>query len=439
MPTDRPPFTLASPYLELGSDALHDIENVRKAAENRLRQACGTGTDSDGERRQLAILEQDHSDATPEGREAVASVERLADMVADLNCKSKVLADLGRTRPPKQRGVTCCLEHAAEENLTRLLRQHPLGQWIMNTHGIGMKQGARMLAAIGDPYIRPEMTRVRADGTVVVEPSRPRKRGELRQYVGFGDAATQVRRRGVKARWNAKAKTRVWLVADKIVMVGGPYREDYDVAREKYADAVHKEDCVRCGPSGHPALAGSPLSDGHKHARGKRAVAKAVLNDLWRESKRLHELHEPPGDHAVSDIQGPSVAGAPTSSGDHTGSDIQDISVAGGPFTLGREAFAKLDSDLERVRAVDENSGGGVSFYGKFLASDEHTERKAYLTKRTRIAVVDACNVRLRDYDTFEEFAEEHSDTPRFVSDVANRLGGQEPRDDTPSTTKREL
>lgn len=31
----------------------------------------------------------------------------------------------------------------------------------------------------------------------------------------------------------------------------------------------------------------SPLSDGHKHARALRAVAKAVLRDLWREARRL--------------------------------------------------------------------------------------------------------------------------------------------------------
>ena len=64
-----------------------------------------------------------------------------------------------------------------------------------------------------------------------------------------------------------------------------PYRAVYDATRVKYADAVHSAECARCGPSGHPAMPGSALSDGHKHARGLRAVAKEILRDLWREAR----------------------------------------------------------------------------------------------------------------------------------------------------------
>lgn len=70
---------------------------------------------------------------------------------------------------------------------------------------------------------------------------------------------------------------------------GGPYRAVYEQARLKYADVVHGAPCVRCGPAGKPAPAGSPLSLGHQHARGLRIVAKAILKDLWKESKRIHE------------------------------------------------------------------------------------------------------------------------------------------------------
>jgi len=67
-----------------------------------------------------------------------------------------------------------------------------------------------------------------------------------------------------------------------------PYRLVYDAARAKYADAVHPSQCVRCGPAGSPALAGSKLSDAHKLARALRAVSKAIVKDLWREARRLH-------------------------------------------------------------------------------------------------------------------------------------------------------
>lgn len=36
----------------------------------------------------------------------------------------------------------------------------------------------------------------------------------------------------------------------------------------------------------------SPLSDGHKHARALRLVAKAVLRDLWIEARRVQEIAE---------------------------------------------------------------------------------------------------------------------------------------------------
>lgn len=59
--------------------------------------------------------------------------------------------------------------------------------------------------------------------------------------------------------------------------------------REKYADAKHPADCVRCGPKGKPALAGSDLSDGHKHARAIRLTAKEILKDLWIESRDIYQ------------------------------------------------------------------------------------------------------------------------------------------------------
>ena len=68
------------------------------------------------------------------------------------------------------------------------------------------------------------------------------------------------------------------------------YRDLYDKRKSNTEGRLHIVDCLRCGPSGHPAKAGSPWNDGHRHADALRIVSKELLKDLWRESKRLHSL-----------------------------------------------------------------------------------------------------------------------------------------------------
>ena len=235
-------LVLADPLLALAADVLDDLERVRIANENRLRQLTRDETDADGEERGFGLT-VDHPD-----------VKRLAALVDSL-----VKA-----------------EHDAELNLKRQLRKHPLGPWVKAQRGVGEKQAARLLAAVGDPYWNDLH-------------DRPRLVSELWSYSGYGDAARQVRRRGEKANWSATAKMRAHLVAVSIVKAGGPFREVYDAARAKYDGAIHLGECKRCGPSGKPALPGSPLSAGHQHARALRAVCKELLRGLWVEAKRLHE------------------------------------------------------------------------------------------------------------------------------------------------------
>jgi hypothetical protein len=287
---------LADPVLQLAADMLDDFERVRIANENRLRQLTRDETDADGIRRGLGI---------PADHPMIAATAKLVEAGA-------------------------ALEHDAELNLRRMLRRHPLGPWVKRTIGIGEKQGARLLAPIGDPYIRPRITR--ADGTV--EESRPRTVSELWAYCGYhvlpagqapgdtqssrasGDQAgshpdqvvrdarmitagvAAARRRGTRANWSATAKMRAYLCAESCMKNrSSPYREIYEAGREKYAEAVHAVECVRCGPAGKPAPVGSPLSDGHKHARALRLASKAILRDLWREAGRLHgaDTSLPPG------------------------------------------------------------------------------------------------------------------------------------------------
>lgn len=272
---------LADPFLALAADVLDDLERVRIANENRLRQLTRSTEDKDGEERGFGLT-LDHPD-----------VARLAALV-------KALADA---------------EHQAELNLKRQLRKHPLGPWVKQAHGVGEKQAARLLASISDPYWNDLH-------------NRPRLVSELWSYCGYGDAVVQVRRRGEKSNWSTNAKMRAHLVAVSIVKAGGPYREVYDAGRVKYTDAVHVTECRRCGPSGKPAQPGSPVSLGHQHARALRAVCKEVLRDLWREARRLHEL---PGGQRGADAQMNGVAGVSNSSAGQCGCGTQARSASGGP------------------------------------------------------------------------------------------------------------
>lgn len=274
-PIARP---LLDPTLLIAAEIVDDLEKTRVANENRLRQLTRDVEDADGEERGFGLTE-DHP--------AVARV-------------AAIVEGLGR------------LEHEAVLNVQRAMRQHPLGPWVKAQRGIGEKQAARLLVAIGDPYYNSLH-------------DRPRTVSELWAYCGFhvlpashrpldtqGSSASGApssggdpghargddhirtagvaprRTRGQKSNWSEDARKRAWLIANSVVKAGGPYREIYDATKVKYADAVHTSPCVRCGPKGKPAPEGSALSKAHIHARGLRAISKAVLKDLWIESRRLH-------------------------------------------------------------------------------------------------------------------------------------------------------
>lgn len=166
------------------------------------------------------------------------------------------------------------LEKQTIKDLERAMSSHALGPFVERTYGVGYKQAARFLGTIGDPATR----------------DRPY---QLFRYCGFDvqNGKAPTRGMGQKTTWNPVARSRVWLIADSVIKHRkSPYRTVYDDTRRKYADAVHQQPCVRCGPKGRPAPAGSPLNDGHKHARALRAVAKAFLLDLWREARKEQGL-----------------------------------------------------------------------------------------------------------------------------------------------------
>ena len=247
---------LADFTLAMCADVVDDLEKVKIANENRLRTLT-MPIDSHGHG-----LSVDHPD-----------VKRLADIVAALSAA----------------------EHQAVLHLQRTMRKHPLGAFVKNSKGIGEKQAARLLASIRDPYWndlhnRPRKLRelYRFCGMDVVNTS---AYGSCESQIGCGAGVAPSKKRGEIVHWSPDARMRLWLIASKCVMVGhgGPYRAIYDEGRAKYADAIHTTECKRCGPKGKPAPVGSPLSAAHQHARSIRLIAKAILRDLWQESKRIHE------------------------------------------------------------------------------------------------------------------------------------------------------
>lgn len=317
------PHTLLDPALRLAADILDDLERVRIANENRLRQLTRTGEDADGEERGFG-LDESHPD-----------VARLAAMVETLG---KV-------------------EHDATLNLQRKLRKHPLGPWVKAQRGIGEKQGARLLAAIGDPYwnsakgtprtvsalwaycglhvLPADQTRIDAHVDVVgriqlpagqVHPAiqAPHAGGDQlggpnpihhdTHRPGVGVAAK--RRKGVRSNWSGNAKMRAYLVAESCMkQLDKDCRDGHTSREDQSSPAVPAQDdagrdgqgspgthiipaisACACSPyrvvydtrRAHTAVTHPEWTDGHSHNDALRIAAKEILKDLWRAARDYH-------------------------------------------------------------------------------------------------------------------------------------------------------
>lgn len=267
-----PEDAIAYEMLAFHSAMLDDAEHARIAAENRLR----------------AMLD-------PEPRSGAKSIDpRLPEIAVVQEVVERCQA----------------FEHQAELELVRSLRKHPLGGWVKRMVGIGEKQGARLIAAIGDPVWNAAAGRPRRGPAELqaycglhVVPAQANPGTQARYGGNGGHPGDQVtsdhhgmsvpgvaprRQRGQKANWNPVARSRFRLVAESCKKQRhSPYRAVYDAGRAKYADAVHSAPCPQCGGKGDPLPAGSPLRPGHQDSRALRLVAKAILQDLWREARTL--------------------------------------------------------------------------------------------------------------------------------------------------------
>ena len=288
---------LRDPVLGVLADVVDDLETVRIANANRVRQLTRTATDKDGEERGFGLT-LDH----PE-------VAKLALTVKALEAA----------------------EHDAILNLKRALRKHPLAPYQKRHKGIGEKQLARLLAVIGDPFwndlherprtvselwayagfhvIRSSGGHTGCDAPAIPAAGTQPHAGSQRT---FGAQATNApgmapkRQRGQKSNWSEDARKRAHVIAAAMPKFpGGHYEQVYRAARAKYEGSLHTTECVRCGPKGKPAPAGSPRSDGHNHAMAVRIVAKEILKDLWIEARDLYTSSH--ADVAPCDEDAPSA------------------------------------------------------------------------------------------------------------------------------------
>jgi hypothetical protein len=228
--------------LSIKASKLDDLERVRIATENRLRSLV-----------QVFNLDENHE-----------VVQDDASMLEQLQA----------------------LEAEAIKELQQLMKEHPMYPFMKRVQGIGAKQFARLLGAIGDPYMRPPI--FDRETQKELEPARPRRGpAELWQYCGVGDPERSRRvKGGGKIHYDPKAKVRIYLVAEKCIMFESKYRDTYDEERDKKLDAVHTKKCPQCKDTGG---VGQPWKPGHQHRHALRVVSDDILADMWLYSKRLHE------------------------------------------------------------------------------------------------------------------------------------------------------
>ena len=213
---------------------LEDVEKLRVATENRLRILTATEPDSDGVARGFGL-----SDEHPVVRSIMESLE-----------------------------VLQIEENETTKLLQRQMRAHPLGPWVKAQKGVGEKQAARLLAAIGDPYWIDAADFEDEDGNVTHRPEGPRTVGQLWAYAGL--VPGQKRRKGVQSNWKSAIKMRAYLVATSCIKSDGPYRKVYDERRA------------------HTAVTHPEWTLGHSHNDALRLISKRLLQDMYNEAKRLH-------------------------------------------------------------------------------------------------------------------------------------------------------
>lgn len=282
MPESCPP-PLLDPSLMLAADILDDIERVRIANENRLRQMTRGGWSDEriksGKYKDPSELPPDADGDFERGFGMDETDQGVANLAAMVDTMVK-------------------LEKDATSNLQKAMRRHPLGPWVKAQKGVGEKQAARLLAAIGDPYVNSATGRPRTvsalwaySGLHVLPASHDQRDSQTilaggaqtsdpghevddnTRYKIAGVAAK--RQKGQKANWSTNAKTRAYLIATSCIkQADSPYRAVY-LQRRTHTATTHPD-----------------WTPGHSHNDALRVASKAILKDLWIAAREIHHAPE---------------------------------------------------------------------------------------------------------------------------------------------------
>ena len=161
--------------------------------------------------------------------------------------------------------------------------------------GLGEDSFARILGHLGDPLIATPHWWEGTGSNRVLMQGEPYVRtvSQLWQYCGHGRpgrASKGASAAELAALGSPTLKMLVHLQAEWCMRQQGRYRNLYTATRQAVENKVHSVPCVRCGPSGKPAIEGTPWSAGHQHAHALRIVGKEILRDMWLARKEEEGL-----------------------------------------------------------------------------------------------------------------------------------------------------
>lgn len=245
--SSRLAYPIADPMLFTLAQTLQDYETLRIAEEHRLRifSMPSDVPDEDGVCRGFGYAEDS---------DEVQVVKGLIDPLKDL-------------------------EHRTVLSLQKRMRVNPIWPYFKDVKGVGEKTLARLMACIGDPYLRPL-----DDGSY-----EPRTVSQLWAYCGMhtmpnkdGEIIAAKRMKGVQANWNTEAKTRLFLLSQGLLRQG--IRKDKD--GNQFAVTPYGQ--LYLDRRAHTAVTHPEWNPGHGLNDALRIMGKELLKQLWRAAREIH-------------------------------------------------------------------------------------------------------------------------------------------------------